>query len=116
MAALHCISSVLAALDTAAPVSRVSEEAVARVKWFLATTCPAQQVHYSGCNVVTIVPVSPRVQAAALGVLAFVPRVTGGAGAELDLEVVVASLLLLTHADDLAREGAWKILTNVAEV
>ena len=48
--------------------------------------------------------------------LAFVPRVTGGAGAELDLEVVVASLLLLTHADDLAREGAWKILTNVAEV
>ena len=44
MAALHCISSVLAALDTAAPVSRVSEEAVARVKWFLATTCPAQQV------------------------------------------------------------------------
>ena len=48
--------------------------------------------------------------------LAFVARVTGGAGAELDLEVVVASLLLLTHADDLAREGAWKILTNVAEV
>ena len=113
MAALHCISSVLAALDTAAPVSRVSEEAVARVKWFLATTCPAQQVHCSGCNVVHV---SPRVQAAALGVLAFVPRVTGGAGAELDLEVVVASLLLLTHADDLAREGAWKILTNVAEV
>ena len=48
--------------------------------------------------------------------LAFVSRVTGGAGAELDLEVVVASLLLLTHADDLAMEGAWKILTNVAEV
>ena len=54
MAALHCISSVLAALDTAAPVSRVSEEAVARVKWFLATTCPAQQVRCSGRNVVTI--------------------------------------------------------------
>ena len=69
-------------------------------------------------RVVTLSPshVSPRVQAAALGVLAFVARVTGGAGAELDLEVVVASLLLLTHADDLAREGAWKILTNVAEV
>ena len=62
MAALHCISSVLAALDTAAPVSRVSEEAVARVKWFLATTCPAQQVHCLGCTVVTIVRVSPRVQ------------------------------------------------------
>ena len=59
---------------------------------------------------------SPRVQAAALGVLAFVPRVTGEAGAEPDPEVGGASLLLLTHADDLAREGAWKILTNVAEV